>query len=268
MRYYFFLLILFSGVVFSQHRKSFYFDFNQSNFNSNQLENIQNWINENPNAEILKIEGFCDWVGGYTYNDSLSLKRVNTILKIFKENQFDISQIEVNVYGKRFEQNKLQHLNRRVDVYYNFYVEELTETQKPINVFTEEPKVNELDSIIKQSKIGDKIKLKNLYFYNNSGIFVPKSKPILAELLQVMKENPNLKIEIHGHICCQPNEPNELISRVRAEAVYYYLIKNRIDKSRMSFKSFGSSQPIFNIPEKNEDERNANRRVEILILEK
>ena len=261
-------LLFFSITIFAQEKQSFYFDFNKHEFNEEQKTQVFNWVELHPNIKIIKVEGFCDWVGGYTYNDSLSLKRVNSILKVFKEYQYDITQTEVNGYGKRFEQNKQQHLNRRVDVYYNFYVEELIETPKPIIIFTEDVKVNKLDSIVKQSKIGDKIKLKNLYFYNNSGIFVPKSKPILAELLQVMKENPNLKIEIHGHICCQPNEPHELISRVRAEAVYYYLIKNRIDKSRMSFKSFGSSQPIYSIPEKNEDERNANRRVEILILEK
>lgn len=90
----------------------------------------------------------------------------------------------------------------------------------------------------------------------------------MAELLQVLIENPKLKIEIHGHICCQPNEPNELISRARAEAVYYYLIKNGINRDRLQYKSFGSSQPIYPIPEKNDFERDENRRVEILILEK
>lgn len=268
MRNFIFLLLLLSEFVFSQEKQSFYFDFNKSEFNDEQKNLVLNWIELHPNIKIIKIHGFCDWVGSNTYNDALALKRVNTISTIFKENKIDIQEVEIKGFGKRFEQNKLQYLNRRVDVYYDFYVEEPTETGKPIIIFTEDVKVNKLDSIIKQSKIGDKIKLKNLYFYNNSGIFVPKSKPVLAELLQVMKENPNLKIEIHGHICCQPVRPNEQVSKIRAMAVYEFLQNNGINQNRMSYKSFGSSQPVYKIPERNEEERNENRRVEILILEK
>ena len=42
---------------------------------------------------------------------------------------------------------------------------------------------------------------------------------------------------------------------------------NDIDDERLMYKSFGSTQPLHKIPEKNEKERNENRRVEILILE-
>ena len=55
-------------------------------------------------------------------------------------------------------------------------------------------------------------------------------------------------------------------AKVRALAVYNYLINNRINKNRLSYKSFGSSKPIHIIPENNEDERNENRRVEIQII--
>jgi outer membrane protein OmpA-like peptidoglycan-associated protein len=38
-----------------------------------------------------------------------------------------------------------------------------------------------------------------------------------------------------------------------------------IDESRVTYKGFGSSQPLFPIPEKDEAQRAANRRVEIVI---
>ncbi|MBC7439116.1 MAG: OmpA family protein, partial [Flavobacterium sp.] len=53
----------------------------------------------------------------------------------------------------------------------------------------------------------------------------------------------------------------------RAKAVYNFLIGNNIEKNRLTYKGFGSSLPIFQVPEKNESERAANRRVEILIIE-
>ena len=255
MRYYFFLLILFSGVVFSQHRKSFYFDFNQSTFNSNQLENIQNWINENPNAEILKIEGFCDKVGSDAYNYKLADKRIISLLEKVIGNVFISENLKKNSFGKNFKQNDTLDLNRRVDVYYK------------INNFLKEFDQVQINSLLESFEVGKKIKLENIYFIGGKAEFVPESRPTLFQLLKTMRELPTLKIEIHGHICCASEDVNEL-SRDRAEAVYSFLINNGVLKKRMSFKSFGSSQPIFNIPEKNEDERNANRRVEILILEK
>ena len=124
----------------------------------------------------------------------------------------------------------------------------------------------DLSQQVSTAKVGDKLVLKNLHFYNRSGIFVPESRPILEELLKIMLANPNLKIEIQGHICCQMGTDVEDTAKVRALAVYNYLVNNGINKNRLSYKSFGSSKPIHIIPENNEDERNENRRVEIQII--
>ena len=86
-------------------------------------------------------------------------------------------------------------------------------------------------------------------------------------LLEFMVSHPKVKIEIQGHICCQLGEDPEDIALIRAIAVHNYLVANDIDDERLNFKSFGSTNPIHQIPEKNEVERNENRRVEILILE-
>jgi outer membrane protein OmpA-like peptidoglycan-associated protein len=81
-----------------------------------------------------------------------------------------------------------------------------------------------------------------------------------------MKNNPSLKIQIQGHVCCQP-ENEERLSHWRAVRVYNFLINNNIDESRLSYTSFGSTKPIYPLPEKNEEERVTNRRVEIEIVE-
>jgi outer membrane protein OmpA-like peptidoglycan-associated protein len=97
-------------------------------------------------------------------------------------------------------------------------------------------------------------------------VVLPESQPILSELLTIMQSNPLLKIEIQGHICCQIVEENS-VSQRRAEMVYKYLIKNGISSDRLSFKSFGSTRPVYKLPEKTEAEKVANRRVEIEIIE-
>ena len=82
-----------------------------------------------------------------------------------------------------------------------------------------------------------------------------------------MEENPKLKIEIQGHICCQLVTDVGDVSTARAKAIYNFLIRNKISRERMTFKGFGTSKPVHKIPERNEDEANENRRVEILIVE-
>jgi outer membrane protein OmpA-like peptidoglycan-associated protein len=83
-----------------------------------------------------------------------------------------------------------------------------------------------------------------------------------------LEENPKLRIEIHGHICCKIKGDVNGVSTARAKAIYSYLIRNKIDRKRMSFKGYGTTRPIYPIPEKNVLEEEENRRVEILIVEK
>ena len=81
-----------------------------------------------------------------------------------------------------------------------------------------------------------------------------------------MQNNPMLKIEIQGNLCCAKNDVRDL-STQRARAVCNFLVNKEIDKTRLTYKGFGVSQPIFPIPEKDESERAANRRVEIVIID-
>jgi outer membrane protein OmpA-like peptidoglycan-associated protein len=238
------------SICFSQNKQSFYFDFNESTFNSIQENDFQDWINNNKSIEIVKIEGYCDSIGTNTYNVQLANKRIDFILnKLKKENL--VPEVILKPFGEDFQQDSIQSLNRRVDVYY---------TQKD----------QTLDEFIEKNTLGKNIVLKNLNFYNNSGTVLPESKPVLEELLAIMKKYPKLKIEIQGHICCQSiKEANKIedIALVRALAVFVYLKNNGISEERLSYKSFKSTKPIYPIPEKNEEQRIANRRVEILILE-
>lgn len=113
---------------------------------------------------------------------------------------------------------------------------------------------------------GEKLKLENLNFYINTFAVMPESRSKMYELLYVLQKNINLKIEIQGHLCCSPVDKQKL-STQRAKAIYNFLINNDIDKSRLSYKGFGSTHPLYPLPEKSEEERAANRRVEIMIIE-
>ena len=283
-----YFLLLFGLVLSAQEKASFYFDFNKETFNPKQNELFLKWLNQNSDKEVLVINGYCDWYGTLDYNDSLAYRRINTVYNELKDKSI-ISFSETLIikgFGERTRMNSKQELNRRVDILFKIKHKsiadvEKTEALKTVEVpnilqpdsepidFNEEvvelptKKDEQYDSV----KVGDKLILNNLYFYDRSGIFVPESLPVMEGLLEFMVSHPKVKIEIQGHICCQLGEDPEDIALIRAIAVHNYLVANDIDDERLNFKSFGSTNPIHQIPEKNEVERNENRRVEILILE-
>jgi len=243
------LMVFVSG--FSQDKMEVFFDFNVATPNQSSAEILQKWISENPNSVVTKLSGYCDNVDGRAYNKALSLKRINSVLSTLKENNISVSSsVSLVPMGEDFKQSKVQAANRKVVVYYQ---KEEAEAQ--------------LASKIKTSKKGDVIKLKNIYFYNNSDKTVPKSEPTLKELLGVMNANPKLKIEIQGHICCKLPNQIESVSTARAKAIYNFLILNKVDRKRLAFKGYGVIRPIHPIPEKNSLEEDENRRVEIMIIE-
>lgn len=255
MRLFLLLFCFLSFKGFSQLKQSFYFDYNESEFRETEKQKIDDWIKLHPNLRVLKIEGFCDWVGNNQYNNQLSDKRIQTVLSYLSGKVYIDKNLKKESFGKQFKQNENQDLNRRVDLYFTYANEEHNQTEK-------------LSKKVNTANVGEKINIKNLNFKGGSAVFKPHSIPVLRELIETMKSNPNLKIEIQGHICCYDGSQPDDVSEKRALAVYNYLIKSGIDKKRLQYKSFGSSQPIYPIPEQNEQEREANRRVEILILKK
>ena len=144
----------------------------------------------------------------------------------------------------------------------------------PKNLFLDNPDGSrfkmELDSIfmrqINTAKKGEKFTIPNLNFIIDSFALIKESRSRLYELLFVLENNPNLKLEFQGHLCCSTNDKQDLSTK-RAKFIFNFLQQQGIHSSRISYKGFGITQPIFTIPEKNEYEAATNRRVEILILE-
>lgn len=254
------ILVFFFNVLalHAQERLEVFFDFDKHEINPVAHQKLVDWIENSKDIEVYKIYGFCDWKGTNPYNDTLSVKRVQAIYHFLKERNVNIkNHYEIKGFGEDFTQSKVQAENRKAIIIFD-----------KIKPKTAEAIVlEELNEKMKAAKVGDLIKLKNIYFYNNSAKLVPKSRPILYELLCIMNDYPKLKIEIQGHICCQTEPGKYDVSIPRAKAIYNFLVQNKVDRKRLSFKGFGITRPINPIPEKSEEEENENRRVEILIVE-
>jgi len=261
MKYLTFILFFYTLSLSAQESLEVFFDFNKSEINLVAKQKLEDWIANEKEIEVTKIYGYCDWKGTNHYNDTLSLKRVKEVYNFLIKNDIKVLEnYEVRGFGEDFKQSKVQSENRKVTIFF----------QKQTKTIPIEGQLKEdvtLQEKIKNAKVGEVIQLKNIYFKNRSPIIVSTSKPTLYELLCILEDNPNLKIQIQGHICCQPIADFEDISTLRARAVYVFLIQNKINRKRLSYKGFGISKPIHPIPEKTEEEANENRRVEIMIVE-
>ena len=87
--------------------------------------------------------------------------------------------------------------------------------------------------------------LANVFFDLNKSSLRKESIVELDGFVQYLTRNVELKIELGGHTDSRGDfEENRLLSEQRAKAVCDYLIKNGIAKERLSFKGYGSSEPI------------------------
>ncbi len=84
--------------------------------------------------------------------------------------------------------------------------------------------------------------LKIVYF--NKNMITPNSGSMVRELIDYLKENPELNIEIIGHMDKVEEKDNlKDLSQERAKGIYDYLIKNGISADRLSYKGLKSSDP-------------------------
>lgn len=85
----------------------------------------------------------------------------------------------------------------------------------------------------------------NIRFANNSYEIPSDGFIELDKLLQVLNDNPSLKVEIAGHTdnIGKP-EDNMVLSTNRAKAIVDYLVSKGINNKRLSYKGYGATQPI------------------------
>ena len=285
-------LICFWFPAMAQRQFTVFFESNKFTLNSIQQNKLDFWIKQNASVKIIGASGFCDEDGSTTSNDSLAKKRINKIFDIVKSKIAIRSDFKAHSFGELHQVSKIKSENRKVTLFFIEPKDFVNENEilgiKPVEtsiikkaqivfphfIFLENPDGSKqevaLDTIfmktVNNAKKGEILNIKNLNFVINTFIVVPQSRSKMYELLTVMQKNPQLKIQIQGHLCCNADDKRDL-SGFRAKAIIGFLQSNNIEKSRMSAIGFGGTKPIYAIPEKSEYERAANRRVEILIIE-
>jgi len=122
-----------------------------------------------------------------------------------------------------------------------------------------------VDLMLVPIETGQKLELKNVFFYQSTDKLIESSYPELDRIVDVLKLNPSVKIELDGHTDSQGDPAlNVTLSNKRVITVKEYLVSKGIDSKRISTKAFGGTKPI--APNNTEENRKKNRRVEIIIV--
>lgn len=131
-------------------------------------------------------------------------------------------------------------------------------------------------------EVGEHFVLKDIYFHSGTYAITPESSESLEKLKSFLETFPNTEIEIQGHTngkgkVKQMVDKSDLgpewnfsgnekkLSKLRAQAVKDYLVKNGIAESRLKATGFGAEKMLYPRP-KNKEERDLNKRVEIIRL--
>lgn len=116
-------------------------------------------------------------------------------------------------------------------------------------------------------EVGQSVVMNNVFFETNKFDLKPESKVELNKLVDFMRSNPTLKVEIGGHTDNTGlKATNEALSKNRAKSVYDYLVSNKIAATRLSYKGYADTKPIAD--NTTDDGRARNRRTEFMITEK
>ena len=104
---------------------------------------------------------------------------------------------------------------------------------------------------------------RRLQFDVDSADMTDGSEATLAPVVTLLRDYPQISIEITGHTCwLGSDEYNLALSEKRADAVADYLVGRGIDAKRLFVKGAGESEPLeSNLTEAG---RRSNRRVEIV----
>ncbi|MEQ9367020.1 MAG: OmpA family protein, partial [Leptospirales bacterium] len=131
--------------------------------------------------------------------------------------------------------------------------------------YLEESASFELIQVAAAQSTGAEITLSNINFATGSAELTKDSVGELARLVDLLKRNPVLRIEIRGHTDDTGGRAQNInLSQERAQSVFNYLVEREIDGSRMRAKGFGPDKPVAS--NDTPAGRRQNRRVTFVVL--
>ena len=143
-------------------------------------------------------------------------------------------------------------LNVEGDVFYEFMIK---------------PREIAIDKDVDLAKV---LNIKEIYFDFDKSDIRPDAAVELAKIVEVMRENPKMKIDIRSHTDSRGADSYNLkLSDRRAKATLEWMVKQGIERKRLTAKGYGETQLVngcSNGVPCTDEEHQANRRSEFIIV--
>ena len=201
------------------------------------------------------------WVKGTVRDKKTGAGLFSAVQLIDLSNKETVSKVETDEKGNYFitlpvGKDYAFNVNRKGYLFYsdNF----LLASRAPDSVY-------EKNIVLQPIEANASIVLKNIFFDVNKFELKPQSQAELDGLVQLLNDNPSLKIEISGHTdnVGKPAD-NLLLSNNRAKAVISYLAGKNIAPQRLTASGYGETRPIAD--NRSEEGRAMNRRTELKVI--
>lgn len=289
MKAYLTSLVLFSALLVCGQTENIrvYFDVNESALSEEAKVKLTQ-VAGTDFIESIEIVGYADSTGSKSLNTELSNQRAKSVENYLLNQGLDKKAFK-NV-GGRGESISFDELSKNRNALITYTVraqKEKSTISKPSRSLGEEKTVDEepkdhkaltrdgeLDqSTIESLSVGEILNLGGIEFQPGRHVLTRSSYKSLNKLIEIMKNNPSMRIEIQGHICCQVDRDGldkdtrtMNLSENRALEIFSQLIQAGIEEDRLTYHGYG---PFRKIADEVDDEaRQRNRRVSIQILSK
>ena len=120
--------------------------------------------------------------------------------------------------------------------------------------------------LVKQIKSQRRVRIYGIHFDVDKATIKPQSEPVIAQIAQVMKQDPKWRFRVEGHTDSDGGlQHNQVLSQHRAESVVNDLVKRyHIARNRLVPVGYGYSKPV--APNTTPAGKALNRRVELFLL--
>lgn len=212
---------------------------------------------DGPGVEIIRRTNLSG-----TIKDATTLKPIVSTIRVIDDKGDEItsgrSSLQTGIFSLSFVAGDDYSVEVNADEYW-FHAEKLYSQQ--IVTFKNLKK----EILLRNITVGQLIPMKTLNFEAGSYDIPATSFPELERLMKVLKKNPSVKIDVHGHADDQEILESESdLALERAKLVAKYLIANGYN--RVKYSGHANTKPIAD--NDTEDGRRLNRRVEIVVTGK
>ena len=201
------------------------------------------------------------WVKGKVFDKKKQTGLSSTVELIDLGNKQIVSKVQTDEQGNYLVTLPLGkdyafNVNRKG---YLFYSDNFMLSQKPPD------STYEKNIPLQPIETNASVVLNNIFFDTKKYELDPKSQIELDRLVQLLKDNPSVKIEIGGHTDNVGKPADNLtLSNNRAKSVVTYLIGKGIAAQRLVAKGYGETKPVAD--NKTEEGRRKNRRTELRVV--